>query len=325
MRIERALVWSFLLLAPITGQAQEIWQTTVGRQCIENWVRDTTSRLNQYSGSSDFEGNKPWRINQYGHFIGRYITQAYEPDVWWSTFGGDKYHYMWGALYQSESQFPDWNNANFNGAGVRGMRYFVRDCVNRRGPPPPSPAGGGIRSRDGYACYGGAVYPDSWRSEASCGSYGCNFGRMSRERCLALGVEKGAGEVIHGNPGGGRSNECWLQDSCADLRPSPDFTYFDLGDRAPQPPPRADYSRGGAYACYGGATYPSSWQNEARCVGYGCQFGRLSLDSCLALGARMRAALVIHGNAGGGRSNECWLQSSCADLRPNRDFSLFRR
>ena len=149
MRIERALVWSFLLLAPITGQAQEIWQTTVGHQCIENWIRDTTSRLNQYSGSSDFEGNKPWRINQYGQFIDRHITQAYEPDVWWSTFGGDKYHYMWGALYQSEAQFPNWNNANFNGAGVRGMRYFVRDCVNRRGTPPPSPPAGGIRNRGG--------------------------------------------------------------------------------------------------------------------------------------------------------------------------------
>ncbi len=63
----------------------------------------------------------------------------------------------------------------------------------------------------------------SWRSEAICVDYGCNFGKLSLENCLALGVKKDAREVIHGNAEGGRSNECWLQHSCADLRPNGDF------------------------------------------------------------------------------------------------------
>lgn len=84
----------------------------------------------------------------------------------------------------------------------------------------------GYIPRGGYACYGGADYPPGWRKEARCIDYGCHFGQLSRDECLALGARKGAGEVIHGNPGGGRSNECWLQNSCADLRPHGDFTLF---------------------------------------------------------------------------------------------------
>ncbi len=329
MTTARALACLLLLLLPAAVQAQEIWQTPLGRECTEEWIRDTTRRLNAYRGTRDFETNKPWRINEYGHFIARSISQAYEPDVWWSTFGGDKYHYMWGALYQSEAQRPDWGNANFNGAGVWGMRYFVRNCVARRGgiPPQPAPPSGGVVDRGGYACFGGATYPDAWRAEANCNAYGCLFGRMSRDQCLALGRARGAGEMIHGIPGRGRSNECWLQDSCADLRPHPDFTYFGLPGRAqaPPPPPVTGYASAGGYACFGGAVFPPSWRGQANCVGYGCQFGRMGLDRCLALGARLNARLVIHGNANGGRSNECWLQQSCADLRPSRDFTAYRR
>jgi hypothetical protein len=88
-------------------------------------------------------------MNQYAHFIGRSITQNYEPDAWFSTFRGDKYHYMWGALYQSELEFPDWGNADFNGARIQGMRYFTRRCVAGSGTPPPPPIG--TRTRPGLA------------------------------------------------------------------------------------------------------------------------------------------------------------------------------
>lgn len=91
------------------------------------------------------------------------------------------------------------------------------------------------------------------------------------------------------------------------------------------PPSPARCSRSGSYACFGGAVYPSSWQSEATCYHFGCKFGRLSRQACLALGARKGSRTVIHGNAGGGRSKECWLQQSCRDLRPHADFSLFRR
>jgi hypothetical protein len=78
-----------------------------------------------------------------------------------------------------------------------------------------------------FACFGEAEYSDSWRAEAAlCVTYGCNFGKMSQDACLALGARKGSKTVIHGKPFTGRANECWLQDSCGDLRPHGEFTLF---------------------------------------------------------------------------------------------------
>src|ERR1700730_18667261 len=37
-----------------------------------------------------------------------------------------------------------------------------------------------------FACFSEAEYPDSWRGQASlCAPYGCNFGKMSEDACLA--------------------------------------------------------------------------------------------------------------------------------------------
>jgi hypothetical protein len=78
-----------------------------------------------------------------------------------------------------------------------------------------------------FACFDKAEYPDSWRAEAPlCGPYGCNFGKMSQDACLALGARKQSNTVIHGNMGTTRANECWLQHSCGDLRPHSEFTLF---------------------------------------------------------------------------------------------------
>jgi hypothetical protein len=78
-----------------------------------------------------------------------------------------------------------------------------------------------------FACFGAAEYPDRWRDQASlCVPYGCNFGKMSEDACLALGAKRGSKTVIHGTPGTTRSNECWLQNSCGDLRPHSEFTLF---------------------------------------------------------------------------------------------------
>ena len=79
-----------------------------------------------------------------------------------------------------------------------------------------------------YACFAGAEFPESWRGEAAiCAPYGCNFGKFSLAECLALGAKKGSKTVIHGLPGTSRSNECWLQNACGDLRPHGEFFYFD--------------------------------------------------------------------------------------------------
>jgi hypothetical protein len=78
-----------------------------------------------------------------------------------------------------------------------------------------------------FACFGDAEYPDSWREEAPlCVAYGCLYGKMTQDACLTLGAKKGSKTVIHGKTGTSRANECWLQDSCGDLRPHHEFTLF---------------------------------------------------------------------------------------------------
>jgi hypothetical protein len=85
------------------------------------------------------------------------------------------------------------------------------------------------------------------------------------------------------------------------------------------------YSIVGNFACFGGAEYPNSWREEAPvCTPYGCNFGKMSQDACLTLGAKKQSETVIHGNVGTSRANECWLQHSCGDLRPHGEFTLFR-
>jgi TIR domain len=85
------------------------------------------------------------------------------------------------------------------------------------------------------------------------------------------------------------------------------------------------YSKVGNFACFSEAEYPDSWRGEASLCGpYGCNFGKMSQDACLTLGARKRSKTVIHGNAGTTRANECWLQHSCGDLRPHGEFTMFR-
>jgi hypothetical protein len=84
------------------------------------------------------------------------------------------------------------------------------------------------------------------------------------------------------------------------------------------------YANGGNFACFGGAEFPESWRGEAAiCAPYGCNFGKLPLADCLALGARKQSKIVIHGIQGTSRSDECWLQNSCNDLRPHGEFFLF--
>ena len=77
-----------------------------------------------------------------------------------------------------------------------------------------------------FACFAEAQYPDEWREEASCMPYGCNFGKLPRDTCLTLGARKGSKTVIHGNPNTSRTDECWLQHTCGDLRSHGEFTLF---------------------------------------------------------------------------------------------------
>jgi hypothetical protein len=85
------------------------------------------------------------------------------------------------------------------------------------------------------------------------------------------------------------------------------------------------YSKVGNFACFAEATYPDSWREEAPvCTPYGCNFGKLSRDACLALAARKGSKTVIHGNASTSRTNECRLQHSCGNLQPHHEFTMFK-
>ena len=78
-----------------------------------------------------------------------------------------------------------------------------------------------------FACFAEAQYPESWREDAIfCTSYGCSFGKLSRDACLTLAARKRSKTVIHGKAGTSRADECWLQHSCGDLRSHGEFTMF---------------------------------------------------------------------------------------------------
>jgi TIR domain len=86
----------------------------------------------------------------------------------------------------------------------------------------------------------------------------------------------------------------------------------------PSPPPVATppYSKVGNFACFNAAEYPDSWREEAPlCVPYGCNFGKMSQDACLTLGAKKRSKTVIlAGNALHSRAGAIarWLLSDLA-------------
>jgi hypothetical protein len=91
-------------------------------------------------------------------------------------------------------------------------------------------------------------------------------------------------------------------------------------------PSAQEYYASGNFACFTEAEYPASWKNDlAICTNYGCNFGKMSREACLTVGAKKQSQTVIHGNAGTNRENECWLQHSCGDLREHGGFTMFRK
>ncbi|MEZ5669399.1 MAG: LCCL domain-containing protein [Alphaproteobacteria bacterium] len=116
-----------LAIGGVAAQAQEPWATPEGRACIDAWTDHVGATLNAHDGDDEFDARKPWSVNRYGLFGGDGIWSAFEPDNW-TQFGADRAQWMWGN-YTTEAQFPDWNNPNFNAAGLQGLRWFVRDCL----------------------------------------------------------------------------------------------------------------------------------------------------------------------------------------------------
>ncbi|MBQ4811820.1 serine/threonine protein kinase [Pseudoalteromonas luteoviolacea] len=77
-----------------------------------------------------------------------------------------------------------------------------------------------------FACYGGATYNSEWIKEpvgAVCSSKGCYIGALAERTCRKRAKEIGATQVLWGTPKGAKKNECWIQYTCKDLRPSSAF------------------------------------------------------------------------------------------------------
>jgi len=112
-------------------------------------------------------------------------------------------------------------------AAISGLFIISSGAISYYVWPFPIASATAYAAAGNFACFDKAEYPDSWRAEAPlCGPYGCNFGKLSQDACLALAASKQSKTVIHGNMGTTRANECWLQHSCGDLRPHAEFTLF---------------------------------------------------------------------------------------------------
>jgi hypothetical protein len=128
-------------------------------------------------------------------------------------------------LDEFRRQYPASVYARFASARIEELKKAQVAVV----APPAALSAKGYTKSGNFACFSKAEFPSSWRDEAAmCVHFGCNFGKMSEEACLALGARKGSKTVIHGNPGTTRANECWLQNSCGELRPHGEFTLFKM-------------------------------------------------------------------------------------------------
>lgn len=106
------------------------WATPQGRACIDRWVSVSMAKLNAYDGGAQFNGRKPWSINQYGLLEGRRPAGPFSvaaPDNF-RDFGNDRYAYMWANWVPSGPggfwRYPEWN-----AAGVEPLQPFVLKCL----------------------------------------------------------------------------------------------------------------------------------------------------------------------------------------------------
>jgi hypothetical protein len=142
------------------------WDSPVGQNCFERWISEAMSKVNSYNGTTAFNNNKPYRINQYGLLEGKSFHSVAPPDNF-RDYNFNKYWYMWD-WWNTWSSITGWPDNNWDGAGVPPLRDFVAKCIADSGgttpppPPPPAPPGAGNPwdSPVGKNCF------ERWISEA---------------------------------------------------------------------------------------------------------------------------------------------------------------
>jgi hypothetical protein len=82
-------------------------QTTEGQQCFESWISEYARLANNYYGSPDCNGRKPWYINQYGLMAGGGAGGPYSPYAPddFAQYCNNKYCWTWA--HSGNYQGPD--------------------------------------------------------------------------------------------------------------------------------------------------------------------------------------------------------------------------
>ncbi len=158
MKVWLALVF-YLALFPRLAVAQAVYETEVGRVCIDRWTQYFARTLNSYSGDANFNAQRPWSINQYGLMASRSGGSAFEPDGWAAQYNADRATYLW-LTNPVGLTAPFWSNPNFNAAGLEGLQSWVAGCISDAG----GLTGGGAPSPDGppYETALGRACIDRW-------------------------------------------------------------------------------------------------------------------------------------------------------------------
>lgn len=107
----------------------EPWETPEGQACFERWISVAMGKLNAYKGNAEFNGRKPWSINnKYGTLEGspHGPHSVSMPDDF-PFHNYNKYWWMWDHYYVPPNSV--WNDPNWNAAGVPSIRQFVLDCM----------------------------------------------------------------------------------------------------------------------------------------------------------------------------------------------------
>ena len=94
------------------------WETPSGRACFDAWIRETTSTINAWDGSDQFNARKPWTMNEYGLFEGnpRIGPTSVAPPDNFPQYGNDRYWWMW--VHYPVSASYQWPSAEWRNAGV---------------------------------------------------------------------------------------------------------------------------------------------------------------------------------------------------------------
>lgn len=120
--------------APAKAQLADVHQTPTGILCLEGWITLTLQLMNTYDGSADYNAGKLYRLNRFGFLFGTNAFSNFEPDNW-AQFGANRPDYMWFGLYTTEEAFPVWQRPEMTDAGVPGLRWSVRTCLEGQGQP----------------------------------------------------------------------------------------------------------------------------------------------------------------------------------------------